>query len=493
MIRSVILPVTLLAAGAISRAAEQGQLDANQAIFTVMAAINAVGYDADLDSPSNHPLRQTIRSEIAARKLPVVEQLKRFYEMHRQTDPTAELSQYISFALSVEDPPSFKYRFRTVDLPPDVAPMEGLPDLMARFYQDANIAELWQKAQPAFEEVIARYHEPVTQAVFLTNAYLRNPTHGYLGRRFQIYLDLLGAPNQIQSRSYADDYFIVLTASPQPQVDDVRHAYLHYLLDPVGIRHGDALLKKKALGDFALPAPALPEYYKTDFVLLATECLIKAIESRMTSGPEARKQEAVNQALREGYILTPFFAEQLPIFEKQEVGMRLYFPEMVKALDMKREDARLAGVEFAPRASVRRAKEAPPRPVPVITGAAKTLDEAEQLYTARELEKARQTYMRVLQETDEKPLHAKSYYGLARIAVLEKNPELAEKLFQKCLELSPEAAVKGWTLVYLGRLSDAAGDRDQAAKYYKDALGVDGVSAAARQAAQKGIEQAFKK
>ena len=40
---------------------------------------------------------------------------------------------------------------------------------------------------------------------------MRNPTSGYLGRRFQIYVDLLGAPNQVQMRSYADDYFVVVT------------------------------------------------------------------------------------------------------------------------------------------------------------------------------------------------------------------------------------------------------------------------------------------
>ncbi len=491
MNRSAIVCLTLLVSAPFARAAEQGQLDASPSLFTVLAAINVAGYNAELDSPSNHPLRQMIRKEIAAKHLPVVDQIRVFYESHRQNDPTADLSQYISFALAVDGPPDFKYRYRTVDLPPDVATMEDFPSLMARFYEDAGIQDLWKKVQPAFEEAIARYHEPVSRAVLQVNAYLRNPTYGYLGRRFQIYLDLLGAPNQIQSRSYADDFFIVLTPSPEPQTDDIRHAYLHYLLDPVGIKNGMALLKKKAIGDYAVPAPALPEQYKSDFVLLTTESLIKAVESRLA--PASAQPGIVNQALREGFILTPFFAEQLPLFEKQQADMRLYFPEMVKALDLKREDARLVNVQFVEHVKERRAKEAPVRRPPELAGAAKSLEEAETLYTARNLEPARQTYLRVLQETDEKPLHAKAYYGLARIAVLERNPELAEKLFQKALEFSPEPSVKGWTLVYLGRLSDAAGEREQAAKFYKDALAVDGASAAARQAAQKGVDRAFSK
>lgn len=494
MIRSVgSALIILLAPARFAAAAEQGQLDASPSLFAVMAAINAAGYDAELDSPSNHPLREMVRREVSARKPPVIEQLKRFYNMHRQSDPVAELSQYISFALSVEGPPDFKFRYRSVDVPPDAAALQELPQLMATFYREAGIEELWNKAQPAFEQVIGRYHEPVTQALLEVNAYLRNPTRGYLGRRFQVYLDLLAAPNQIQARSYGDDYFVVLTPSPQPQVHDVRHGYLHYLLDPLALRHGDRLQKKKALLDFALPAQALPEYYKNDFVLLATESLIKAVESRLVRGTPARKKGLVDQALREGFILTPFFAEQLPLYEKQEQDMRLYFPEMADAIDLKKEDARLAGVQFAERPRVRSVKVEPAVHKPEPVGVYKTMEEAERLYTARELDKAKESYLKVLQETGEKPLHAKAYYGLARVAVLQRDPEVAEKLFQKALELGPEPQVKAWVLVYLGRLADAAGERESATKHYQDALAVEGASAAARQAAEKGIQQAFKR
>jgi hypothetical protein len=47
-------------------------------------------------------------------------------------------------------------------------------------------------------------------------------------------------------------------------------------------------------------------------------------------------------------------------------------------------------------------------------------------------------------------------------------------------------------LVYLGRLSGAAGDPAQAAKYFQDALRVEGASTAARQAAEQGVQQTTK-
>src|SRR5262249_17324734 len=152
----------------------------------------------------------------------------------------AELSQYVSFALSVEDPPSFQSRFKPNELPPDVAEMQGFDVLMQRFYKEANIDELWQRAQPVIEQALEKYHTPVVQAVNEVNAYLRNSASSPKDRRFQIYLDLLSAPNQIQTRSYAGDYFIVLTPSPEPQTNDVRHVYLHYLLDPLAMRNAEA-------------------------------------------------------------------------------------------------------------------------------------------------------------------------------------------------------------------------------------------------------------
>jgi tetratricopeptide (TPR) repeat protein len=481
-----IFVIVVFRAGA---AEPQGQLDASRTLFSVLAAINAAGYDADLASGANHPLRQIIRREIAAKKLPVVEDLKYFVNKHHKNDPTAELSQYISFALSVKGPPDFESKFRNVDVPPDVGPLEGFSALMAKFDRDADIEELWKKSQPAFEQVIDRYHEPVSQAILEVNAYLRNVTSGYLGRRFQIYVDLLGAPNQIQVRGYLDDYYVVLTPSPEPQIDDVRSAYLSYLIDPPALKYSDLIMKKKGLIDYVQNAPALPEIYKSDFLLLSTKSLVKAIESRLNKG---KRQEMVDQALKEGYILTPHFAEQLAIYEQQQESMRLYFPELVKAIDLKKEEKRLDRVQFA-EARVRKAKAAPVAPPPQPTGAAKTLEDAENLYRDRDLEKARQAYSRVLQETEEKSLHASSYYGLARIAVLQKDPELAERLFQKSLGSLPDPQVRAWVEVYLGRLSDAAGEREEAVKHYKQALAVEGGSSAAKEAAQKGMQQSFQK
>jgi len=486
--------LTALAAGAIAWAQarpQQGQLDGSETIFTVLAALNAGGYHADWDSPSNSPVRKQLDDALASKHLESMEALKKFFGAHRQEDPIAEFSQYISFALSVGGAPDFQYRMKPEELPPDVQKLEGLNALIARFYREADLGDLWKRAQPRYEDVIAAYHSGVAQALLEANAYLRNATSGFRGRHFQIYVDLLGPPNQIQTRSYGDEYFVVVTPSVEPQIAEVRHAYLHYLLDPLSIRYYEDLDRIKPLAEFAAPAPALDNSYKDDFILLATECVIKAVESRLA--PVRERQALVNQAMSEGYVLTAGLADGLVAYEKQEQSMNLYYIDLIHQIDLEREDKRLLNVRFANDTAVKKVKAAPAPPEPVLSGAVKTLAEAEDLYTRRDLDHARESYLKVLEQTPDTTLHAKAYYGLARIAALHNDPELAEKLFQKTLEMSPDAATKSWAYLYLGRLADAAGEREDAERNYRAVLAIDGVPDSVKTAAEKGLAQPFRR
>ncbi len=463
----------------------QQQLDASPTLFTVMAAINAAGYSADLSSADNHPIRDEVRAEIARRNPPSLPVLKRFFEVHRQHTDVEELSQYISFALTVEGPPDFIFTQRDVDLPPDVAPLKDLAPVLARFYKEANIAELWERSQEVIDQYIARYHGPVSDAVLAANVYLRQPTSGVSGRRFQIYVDLLGAPDQIQMRNYGADLTIVVTASPQARIFDIRHAYLHYVLDSIVARSREILDRKNPIAENALRAPALDTAYKEDFPLLVMESLIKAIEGRMDHDPGAAQR-----ALAHGYILAPFFAEQLPAYEGQQASMGDYFADMVKAIDLAKEDARLASVEFESKSAPR---STPAEPVtPTLSAAARALADAVRSYLGRaadpaNLEKAKALYTKAA-ALGAGPEQAAAYYGLARVAILQKDPETAEGLFVKTLESGPDEQVKAWAYVYLGRLALAAGDGQEAALNFEQALKVNGASDMARSAASDGLK-----
>ena len=90
---ALFLLTTWPAPAAQQTAVEEGSLDASQKLFAVMAAINAAGYDAELQSPSNSTLRAVVRREVAAKNPACLEELRTFFAVHHRDDATAELGQ----------------------------------------------------------------------------------------------------------------------------------------------------------------------------------------------------------------------------------------------------------------------------------------------------------------------------------------------------------------------------------------------------------------
>jgi hypothetical protein len=477
--RFLIYPAVALVCVATGRAQEQNQIDGSPSVFSVMAAWTAATADANT-APAT-PVRAAVLQHIAARNPAVLPKLKRFVREH------PKLGSYISFALATHGPPDFRTRFNFNEIPPDVIELEGFEALIIDFHQQADIDALWEKVQPAFEREISRYQPAVISAVTEAHGYLRQPTSGYMGRRFQIYIDPLGPANQVHTRSYKEDYYLVITPAAEPQGADLRHAYLHFLLDPMAGKYSEAVNKKKPLIDIALGAPLLDASYKEDFLLLVTESLIKAVEARLAKAQV--RQALVNDALGEGYILAPYFFEALALYEKQQQAMRLFYPDLIAGIDLKKESRRLENVQFA---SKRPDKPVAVQAPPAVSAGEKVLEEAEALYAAKDYERARAAYLRVLQ-AEETRLHSRSYYGLARIAALNRNPQLAEELFHKTLELSPDAQTKAWSEVYLGRLALAAREPDAAAGHFRRALAVEGASQAAKEAAEQGLKNSAAK
>ena len=216
---------------------------------------------------------------------------------------------------------------------------------------------------------------------------------------------------------------------------------------------------------------------------------MKSVEIRLSPG---KRVDQVNQALSEGFIYTGAFFDGFPAYEKQEQAFRYFFKDLVDAIDLRSEVKRLDGVKFARYRSERIIKSAAVEPEAApATGVFKTYERAQTLYSERKLPEAREAYLEILKSPDQQSIHSKAYYGLARIAVLQNEGELADRMFQKTLEIGPDDETKAWALVYLGRLADARGEREQAVGHYKSALAVPGATPGARAAAEQGFKKSF--
>src|ERR1017187_4286780 len=217
----------------------QVSLETSETIFTVLTAINTCGYDQELNS--SDPLRAQIRAEVeravenTAGAQDAIAPLCAFYRQHEAADEARDLSQHVSLALYLEEPPALTPKVKQAELPPDAAPLAEFVPLMQAFYQKIGLHAIWDRNRVRYAELTGIYHDPLAKMTFDTEIYLKMASAGYLGRQFTVYLDAMGAPGQTNARNYAADYYVVIspTSGTAIKMQQIRHTYLHYLLDPL--------------------------------------------------------------------------------------------------------------------------------------------------------------------------------------------------------------------------------------------------------------------
>ena len=509
----VLAVLLVLLAGSAPRLEAQQPVSADSSIplFAVMSAINGAGYDADLGSPHNSPIRKQLRAEIAAANPPSLAALRTFYAANRHPNAAQDLGRWVSFALLIKGPPDFEFRVKESELPIEVTELRDFRPLLAAFYSEAGLERLWEKYRPAYEAELQRYDEGLAGVMTEVTGYLRIPTSGFLGRNFSIYVDLLGAPGQANARSFGPDYYVVLSASPEPRLEEVRHGYLHYVLEPLAGKYTAMIRSKGDLREFADGAHALDPVLRRDFRRLLSESLIRAAELRLTSGTPVSKEQRIRDLLSEGYILAPYFHEALQAFEKQDAGMRIYFEEMIEKIDLGREQKRLAKVTFRaaspawdqPEHLVALAPAAPPSgssaATPTGAGASvagssvdeqRLVAEGEDALARSDLAGAQKAFEAVLARKGSLQAHAT--YGLALVATQQKQADLAKTFFQQTLNLGQDPRLLSWANIYLGRIFDMEQNRDLALKHYRQALETGHNEPATRAAAERGLQAPFR-
>jgi len=475
-------------------------LDSNETIFSMLAALNTCGYDQDLTI--SDPVRSTVRAELQKNLLnsPDAEAARtalcEFYQGHvASSDPNRNLSQYLSLALYVDGPPHFLPRTKEEDLPPDASAIALFGKLLEPFYEKAGLHSIWERHRNDYAAAMKRYHEPLQKMVFDTEIYLKLPSSQYLGRRFTIYLDFMGSPNETDARNYGTDYYVIVFPAPNApsgeapksalKMEQIRHTFLHYELDPLAEKHYSSIKRLEPLLQSVKRAP-LEESFKTDISLLVTECLIRAIEIRTTGGKqpaqEAMRAQAVDDAVKQGYILTKYFYDAVVAFEKDPTGIRGAYGDFIANLDLGREQKAAAAVQFASATSPELVQLSRPEDRRMLITAEKRLTAGDPK-GAQEL--AQQALDRKIGD------QGRALFILAEVAVANRNRDGAQDNFQKAIAATQDPKVVGWSHVYLGRILDMKEDREAALQEYRAALNAGGGLPEVKAAAERGLQQAY--
>ena len=496
-------------------------LISSEPVFVMASALNACGYDEGLENSA--PIRKHVRDEMNQALAQSEDARSRrdalclYIAQHRMTGSERDISQYISLSLYLTPPPELELTADLTEMPPDSTQVvEILPALRA-FASAVDLHGIWLASHHAYDDEIDKLHDPISKMIVSANFYLKMPASTYDGRRFIVVIEPQLSPAVVNARIYGTDYVVVVSpVDGKIPMIDVRHTYLHYIIDPLLYERSNAIDREQPILKEIRDAP-LDFRFRSDTVSLTIECLIKAIEARtMDTGiPEyvipsnvdrsqlpryeherelylqkvdAAKAAAVGHDMRQGYVLTQYFYEQLLQFEKDPAGLKDTIGEMVYGMDVDQQVHRARQTEFDKEGDEDVLQHSKPRP---LTG----LDLAEAKLASGDVPAATAMAQKVLAEQTDTIQStadaARAHFILARVDLLTGHPDAAIDDFQKTLATSKEQRLLSWSHIYLGRMLDLECKRDEALAEYKEALAVRDGQLDTRLAAERGVKSAY--
>lgn len=473
-------------------------VDGNEAMFTTMCALYASGYEADISADNWSPYRARIRDRARGQQGTAVEAMREFYRQHQLRDPATMLSRYVWFGLVSGPAPKFQLVLRRDQLPPEVLALEGFSEILSNYYTEQNIGALWREVQPVYLREIARLHDSVAQIVLVATSYLREVLEVSEDRTFTVIVEpLVGRITNV--RNYGDHYAIILSGSEQIPTDVVRHAFLHFLLDPLPLQYAHVVVVKRPVFEAAAKAPRLPSDLKDDFLSWYGECTVRAVELKLKKLSPGQRDLALSANDADGYTMVKPIFNALANYEKSEPGMKIYYPDLVRAIDVKAEQVRAAGITFAPVESqeqeselsteeVGRRRGAAPSTVPNDQEAIAALTEGERRIAERNPRAAEASFKAVLAKY---PDQLRAWFGLGLVAVLDNDGARAKEVFGRLTSgehaATEDPLVMAWSHIWLGRIYEDEGQMERAKLEFEAGMGVQGAPAQAQQAAQKGL------
>lgn len=491
-------------------------------LFLMASALNACGYDEGLDDSA--PIRSKVRDELNqtftksedARN--ARDKLCLYIAQHRMTGTERDISQYISLALYLTPPPQLETSVELTEMPPDAASVVEILPLLRTFVQTTDLHGTWLTIHRTYDEQLDKLHDALTNMIVNTNLYLKQPAETYTGRRFVVVVEPMLSPGTTNARIYGTDYVVVVSPHDGAiRMQDVRHTYLHYLIEPLLFSRANAIDRAQPILKEIREAP-LEFRYRSDTVPLTIECLIKAIEARtMDTGiPDYKlppgvarselpkyererqavqqKQEAVRLAtvhhdMTQGFVLTQYFYDQMIQFEKDPASLRDTIGEMVYSMDVDQQVHRARQIQFDQQADVDVLVRSKPRKL-------EGLDLAEAKLQAGDVTGASAMARQYLAERSDDSLQAvadaaRADFILARAAAMTGHPGEAVTRFQNTLATSKEPRLLAWSHIYLGRILDLDCKRDEAVSEYKLALENRDGQQDTRLAAERGVKAAY--
>lgn len=461
------------------------RLDLNSRLFTVLCAVRA---GAPAAAPRIGPSSVATRVDRALRQLDpqITAPLREFFQAGNFKGTARELGAFISLGLLLDDNPDYAYWLAGGQLPPDVSELSEFRALLKDFYLQAGIESLWNSVSRSYERALERRRAAIAGELLTTRGYLRliEPPQG---QTYTVFLEWLVPPALASARNYGRQYFVVIHPGREDAAESVRHQYLHFLLDSLVAKNDEEMHEFASVSaTFVDRIPRLSDQFRRDSLLLVGESLVQAVELRLQGVSGEKAEEELDRREKKGILFVRHFFEGLKGFEEAEPSIRFYLPLLFRGYSHDKEVARFSRMEFAPVETV----AAPPAVSTVASDpAAGLVRQANDFLQAGNLAAAQEKFQQVLREVS--PEEPRALYGLGLVASREGDRRGAAVYFQKALEHSRNPVILGWANIYLGRIYDLEGVREEAVVFYRAALSTGSGIERIEQAARRGLEHPF--
>lgn len=464
-------------------------------LFTVMAALNAAGFDYERPNQEMSPVRQAVRSVLKDLEPSLSSRLATFYQSHRGIHAESQHQiAYTSLALLISDAPAFLLTEEEDTIPDDVLKIQSFAALVEEFYRVAEIETLWSRFRDSYEAEILAYRPVLEKVIEDILRYFRIGPRRVLNRQIILIPNLLNAKDLVNARNLDRTYYIVVgpTDEPEKNYSSLQHEYLHVLIDPLVEKFSTQLGSRKKILKLAHAQPKLKGEYRDSVTLVVAESLIESIVLRLRPPRDLSAQ--ILRLFRKGNVLVPFFYRELVSYEESRM---LAFPTYAAFLlqsvgadslkdDIARMDVLEAKIKERDRQEAERQLQAR-QEVNRKNLISSMLSDAGRLISSQDFEAARQKLGQLL---DEDPGNGNAYFYLGQVANQLDEHQHSFEYYQRAADApSNPPWIRAWSLVRMGKFLAFQNQFEQARKRFEEALTFEGELRGARDRAERAIKE----
>jgi len=297
---------------------------ADHRIFTVMAFLNAFGYDSEATGSEMPPLRVKVRQLVAANLRQSPQKLAEWQRTYaRYVKARILLPEYQEYALGITP----DYPFQPA-LPIRRKQLSEFHEILNNFCQTAKLDAIWEVVKPDYMSEVRAYQlETLQSDVDAVWTYLRMTRSDTF--TFVIVPNPLCQSFTAQAVHRGAYYYIV--NGPRVGRGLNNHEYLHSIVDP--IVNASLAPQRGKLDEYFRASKGKTIYYGTT-LNFSSECLIHALTPRLAlkrdDTPERRaaNEREIDDLMNRGFLLVRPFYELLGSFESSRLRFDQFVPQL---------------------------------------------------------------------------------------------------------------------------------------------------------------------